>query len=182
MVDLRLLPDSIRDESTEAMLQIVLEDIAGIDLTPLLVYHIDTVPASALPHLAEQFDVLGYRGWRLATSDADKRSLIKSAIELHRYKGTRYAIEKVLEVLGLQGDVEEWFQYGAAQGFFRITIDLNKEYSDETKAELIKLVSKYKNTRSHLDELLANMFVKTTTPYIGAAPIVTTKITVYPFN
>jgi P2-related tail formation protein len=44
--------------------QVPEERLAEIDLSVLLVYMIDTVPAEVLPILADQFDVLGYKGWR----------------------------------------------------------------------------------------------------------------------
>lgn len=44
--------------------QIAQERLAELDLAVLLIYMIDTVPAEVLPILAEQFDLLGYKGWR----------------------------------------------------------------------------------------------------------------------
>ncbi len=44
--------------------QVPQERLAELDLSVLLIYMIDTVNADALPILAEQFDVLGYKGWR----------------------------------------------------------------------------------------------------------------------
>lgn len=52
-----------------------------IDLTPLLVYLLDMIEASALPWLAEQLALTGVNGWHLA----------ESAITLHRYKGTPWS-------------------------------------------------------------------------------------------
>lgn len=39
--------------------------MAALEIENALVYLIDTVPADVLPYLAEQFDVLGYKGWGL---------------------------------------------------------------------------------------------------------------------
>src|ERR1700686_3604361 len=51
------LPPSINDSRSSALMDLVAR-LAAIDLTPLLVYRIDSVPASALPFLAWQFDIL----------------------------------------------------------------------------------------------------------------------------
>ncbi|HDS5467809.1 TPA: phage tail protein, partial [Enterobacter asburiae] len=63
----------------------------SINLEALMVYLVDIVDSSALPWLGEQFSLFG-DGWELAESDDVRRSLIKSAIELHRYKGTPWSI------------------------------------------------------------------------------------------
>lgn len=103
-----LPPPLARDLNCRAM-----ETLAGrlstLDLTPLVVYDFDTVPASALPSLAEQFRVLGDAGWNLATTEAQQRALLKEAGALHRIRGTPYAVSRVLEILGLTASLAEWF-------------------------------------------------------------------------
>lgn len=71
-----------------------------IDLSQALVYIIDNAPAEVLPYLADQFDVLGYKGWLFADTDAKKRALLKKAIILHRRKGTPWAIREALKAIG----------------------------------------------------------------------------------
>ena len=51
------IPPSINDTRSQALMDLV-ERLGEIDLTPLLVYRIDSVPAAALPFLAWQFDIL----------------------------------------------------------------------------------------------------------------------------
>ena len=51
------IPPSINDSRSRALLTLV-DRLAQLDLGPLLVYRIDSVPASALPFLAWQFDIL----------------------------------------------------------------------------------------------------------------------------
>lgn len=53
------------------------------------------------PLLAEKWSVTGEDGMLLADDIESKRALIKSAIELHRRKGTPWAIREVLRKLGL---------------------------------------------------------------------------------
>src|SRR5579864_6144170 len=56
MADLQI-PPSINDSRSRAIMDLV-KRLGGIDLVPLLVYRIDSAPASALPFLAWQFDIL----------------------------------------------------------------------------------------------------------------------------
>ena len=76
----------------------------NIDLSVLMVYLVDIVDSSALPSLGEQFSLFG-DGWELAESDDVRRMLIKSAIELHRYKGTPWSIREIIRRFGF-GEVD----------------------------------------------------------------------------
>lgn len=51
------IPPSIDDARSRALMKLVAR-LGGLDLVPLLVYRIDSVPESALPYLAWQFDIL----------------------------------------------------------------------------------------------------------------------------
>lgn len=122
------------------------DTLAEIDLTKLLVYMIDTVDASAIPALAEQFDVLGYKGMKLTTTEADQRELIKRAIELHRYKGTEWAIKQALLSIGFADVVllkgpdyyDHWAKFG-------IMITNEKvQLTDSSLNDIIQMVTEYK--------------------------------------
>lgn len=142
--------------------------MAALEIEKVLIYLIDTVDADALLPLAEQFDLLGYRGWKLAKTEADKRALIKKAIELHRYKGTPYAIKEALKSVGFFNTVIQerighlyngatqhngLINYGTGNwATFRVIFDLgsNKGISPEQTADLLGLIEEYKNVRSVL--------------------------------
>ena len=95
-----LLPPAIDDERFRAFLQSILGELEAIDLGVLEVWDFDNVHSSVLPHLAEELNVMGYRGWLLADSEAQKRELLKLAIELHKHAGTPYSIERSLKAVG----------------------------------------------------------------------------------
>ncbi|PRP72446.1 phage tail protein I [Chromobacterium amazonense] len=80
------------------------------DATELLVYLVDSVKEELLPQLAQQFHLGNDEGWLLARNARQRRELIKRAIELHRYKGTRWAMSEVFRVLGVQVELTEWWQ------------------------------------------------------------------------
>ena len=146
----------------------------GIDLTPLLVYLIDTTSAEALPYLAEQFGVLGYGGWIIAEGETQQRELLKKALELQRYKGTPWAIKEILKSVGFGGatiteggtgyspiyDAEfthnTEITYGGSSFYewatFNIALDLGETRGITTAetALAINVVKAYKNARSRL--------------------------------
>lgn len=127
--------------------------LESIQLDKLLIYIIDTVDASALPYLAIQFDVLGYKGMRLATTEEQQREVIKKAIELKRYKGTVWAVKEALRTIGYPSAiVSEGVQEGPnGWATFSIALDGgNNIISASTIQDVLKMVDEYKNVRSHL--------------------------------
>lgn len=127
-----------------------------LQLDAILVYIIDTVDASAIPALAEQFDVLGYKGMKLATTEEQQRELIKRAIELHRYKGTLWAVKEALKSIGYPDAVITEGVGEGATGWAEFRIDLDggaNQVSASAIDELVKMVNEYKNTRSHLADI-----------------------------
>jgi len=147
-----------------------------VDLSPAMVYMVDTVNAEALPFLASQFDVEGFKGWNLATTEDKKRELIKTAIEIKRHLGTPYAIKRALLAIGFSnviitegviiGDVffhngtylhdGTMFHGGMDWASFNVTISVQDPsiISDETKAQIRELIIYYKNARSLLVDVI----------------------------
>lgn len=182
MADPLLQPPLAGDERFQALGQLAAR-LNGLDLSALLVYLVDTVSASALPHLAEQFHIMGYEGWQFARDDAERRRLIKRSIELHRHKGTKWALQQVLETLQLVGTITEWFEYGGDPGYFRINIDLATRGIDETTFDaLVALVAEYKNVRSHLDLLTLSLSNVSQVPAYACAMLCGEVATVYPYE
>lgn len=125
-----------------------------LDTEVLLVYLIDSVNESALVHLAEQFHIMGNEGWLQTKTTIEKRELIKNAIELHRYKGTKYALIKVLNSLNINGEIQEWFEYEGEPFHFKVNIFLqNFAYNQKVFESLKKMIEEYKNVRSVLEEI-----------------------------
>lgn len=134
----------------------------------LLMYLIDQAPENALYYLARQFNVLGWKGWNLATTDQERRTLIKNAITLHRKKGTVFAIKEAVRSVGFENaEVREGVgvEYdgdhnhdgtityaGGNWATFRVTIFVggDVEINPQLSADLRALIGEYKNARSHL--------------------------------
>jgi len=151
MADNRLIP--IKDESSLAFNELF-DRLGTLDLTPLLIYLVDNVNSTALPHLAEQFDVTGNKGWLLTTTDDEKRALIKQSVKIHKLKGTKAAIKNVFNVLNLNGIIQEWFEYGGNPYYFKIFLTFNDSSFDSSSyINLKNMINEYKNIRSVLEEL-----------------------------
>ncbi len=179
MADILLPPPLAGDERFQALDQLA-SRISDMDLSPLLVYLVDTVNASALPNLAEQLHILG-EGWQFARDDDERRRLLKRSVELHRYKGTRWAIEQVLETLELSGQISEWFEYSGQPYHFKINIDLATRGIDEATFDaLVVLVTEYKNVRSHLEQLTLSLVNHSAVPTIAAVTLCGEVVSLYP--
>lgn len=144
---------------------------SGIPIENIMVYLVDIVPMDVLYYLAEQWDVLGLKGWDLCDTDEEKRTLVKGAIELHRYKGTPWAIIEALKRVGFgESTIDEGVGYyydggviadgsatygGYQWAQFRVNVDLgNGKGLDTQSLSRIKfMIKEYKNTRSHLASL-----------------------------
>lgn len=88
-------------------------------------------------------------GLALANSKKERADLIRASVQLHRYKGTPYAIERALKAVGIKGESEEWFEYDGEPYHFWVELSLNQKLND---LELIReMIMEYKNVRSWFD-------------------------------
>lgn len=182
MADKRLIPVGIRDTNTEALNELI-ERLGILDITPILVYLIDNVAVSALPHLAEQFHVAGGEGWLLTQTEAERRNLIKKSIELHRYKGTPWAVKEAIKALGyfdisIQERLpvvtynnlatysgSEDFGAGSRWALFKVLIDIGetKSLTRDDITRLTDAINEWKNARSKLKEITFSATITDTT-------------------
>ncbi len=140
---------------------LVKQRFSELQMDALLVYLVDTVEESALIYLANQFDVMGFKGFGLAHTVDEKREVIKRAIELHRYKGTIWAIKQALTTIGypLQNTagvpaIVITEHVGGHWARFKVTVELGgNPISVASIADLVRMITEYKNTRSWLDEI-----------------------------
>lgn len=114
----------------------------------ILVHFLDIVDASILPALAEEFDVLGIKGWDFVTTEKEQRELLKNAIALKRRRGTEWAVEQAINLVYSNYAVDDHFTHWA---IFRIRIDSNVEWPDPDKAaRALALINEYKPKSRHL--------------------------------
>ncbi len=153
-----ILPDSVAGIPHIAAFDAVSADrMNGIEIENLLVYIVDTVSASALPYLAHQFDIEGFSGYKLATTDQQRRDIIKQAIELKRYSGTVWAIKQAMLLVGYtDATIVEGIDTGDPDtdwARFSISSELGDTVGVEgtSQSYLAKLILSYKPARSYLE-------------------------------
>ncbi len=194
MPELNAAP-SINDSRAQALLTLIAR-LGLIDLGPLLIYRIDSVPAGALPFLAWQFDILSPL-WQLiaplsigidaltnidllldidnlieggaqvaqdSLTVAAQRELLKSAIPLHRVRGTPWAVKQALKSLGwmevslLEGQ-DSWggTVYAPSQGWavFRAMVNLEEgqEVDQGAVETAVAAIKFFKPARAWLDSV-----------------------------
>ncbi len=125
---------SINDSRTQALLKLIAR-LADLDLTPMLVYRIDSDALTNVDLLIDIDNLIETGGMVSAGSltEAAQREMLKSAVPLHRFRGTPWAVKEALAALGwtqvslLEGQ-SRWggAVYPASQGWavFRVMIDL----------------------------------------------------------
>lgn len=148
-----LLQPSLQGDSRMENLARLIARLSALPVSVPIVNLFDRVDASALASLAEQFHVMGDEGWNLAGTEAARRALLKRAIELHRHKGTPWAVRTALETaLPTEASIKEWFAYGGDPFFFRVRLDVSELGLDEQGlTSAVRLILDYKNVRSWLE-------------------------------
>ena len=105
MAEDSLLIPALRSDATMQAIESLTRRLLDQRVPAVVVMDIDNLPPSAIQHMAEQLSILDEPAWELAETDAARRNLLKRAFELHRFKGTSYAVRLVFSMLGL-GDVQ----------------------------------------------------------------------------
>lgn len=155
-----------RDENKEKLAESIANDLAKTlsDTEKALIFpEIDTLPEELLDILADDFKI----DWYDVESPVwYKRQTVKECILVHKYKGTKYAVETALHSMFMSAEVQEWFEYDGEPYHFKVVV------YGHTSSNLKKLNSKLlyaKNLRSVLDKV---NFVLITDPidvYAGMA-------------
>ena len=155
-----ILPDSVALYPHLMAFDIAVKEyLDELKLELLLIYFIDQVDERALPILAQQFDVLGYKGWKLTSNTQQRRDLLKRAIEFHKYKGTIWAIKESLKAIGFLDIVITEHVNGHWARFSLLIDNESVVISDSSFTDIIAMVEEYKNVRSYLDGVFMNFTV-----------------------
>ncbi len=134
-------------------------------------------PVDLLPYLAWALSVDRWdKGWPAAK----KVAAIQQSYWLHRRKGTRAAVRRVIEDMGFSATFAEWFDVGDAPGTFRLEVDVNEVgLTPKTLDELNRLIGDAKPVSRHLAQLKIAASSRGTA-WIGSCVFDGEIITVYP--
>jgi phage tail P2-like protein len=138
-----------------------------------------TCPVDLLPWLAWALSV---DEWESDWPEQIKRDVIAGSMEIHRHKGTPWAVEQALILAGMPfARVEEWFEYAGTPGHFKVVVDIEgQSVSAAEEAKLLRYVESAKRKSAKLDSLDYNLSVLTTIPAHAVGLQSSEIITVYP--
>ena len=132
-------------------------------------------------------DLLPYLAWALSVDRWDKNwpaarkvAAIQRSYWLHRRKGTRAAVRRVIEDMGFSATFAEWFDVDDEPGTFRLGVDVNEVgLTPKTLDELNRLIGDAKPVSRHLARL--DVISRTSgSIYMGAALYTGDIVTIYP--
>lgn len=105
-------------------------------------------PADNLPWLAWAFHV---DDWDDSWPESVRRKVVADSIEIHRRKGTPWAVERALADIGYPTELDD--DTGAAY-IFNIAVSLSEGANvANVYAKALAAAMKYKNTRSHIGSI-----------------------------
>jgi phage tail P2-like protein len=120
-----VIPSSIAgDPQIQAMIEALDPELRSVslDTREALIYsRIDELPEDAIDLLAWQFHVDFYEPVGLPLEV--KRGLVKTAILVHKRKGTKWAVEELCGIVFGDTRVRPWFEYGGEPYHFNISVD-----------------------------------------------------------
>lgn len=142
-----LTRDEDKSKLADAIAQ-MLSDTAT-ELDQAIIYpNVNKLSENLLDILADDFRVewYDYEG-----TIEEKRKTISECISIHRYKGTKYAVETALKSVYDTVKVQEWYEYGGDPYHFKVII-YDSSGNEEKRNRILAKVKYYKNLRSHLEE------------------------------
>ena len=129
---------------------------------------IDRADEAVLDILAVQFRVDWYdTSYPIET----KRRIIKTALEVRRYCGTEWAVQKALSSIYPNVKISEWYDYGGRPGYWRMNVDITDDgviyYTPE---EIEKRLGYARRCTAHLEHIIYIVEPHERSPaYIAAA-------------
>ena len=176
----RYMQGDITTRALCATLNPLLQELGSLVDLAIIYPKIGELSGAVLDELAWGFHVDGYDA---LANDEEKRRLILNSFLIHKYKGTAFAVRKIVEsVFGSAGTIEEWFQYSGSPYHFRM--DVFCEARGVTAADQLRamqLVEAGKNLRSELDGIRL-ILSQSVTERVAAVGTWGTLIEVYPMG
>lgn len=139
-----------RDDDKQKLAESIADELAltAADTIKALIFPcIDQLPETVLDTLAYDFKVDWYE---YSAPIQNKRNAIKECIPVHKFKGTKYAVETAVHSLYDKAEVQEWFEYGGEPYHFKIKVFGS---SSENIKQVYQKIQYAKNLRSVLDSV-----------------------------
>lgn len=134
-------------------------------------------PLSLLPWLAWAYSV---DQWADSWPESVKRQVVNDAFDIHRYKGTPYAVQQALNSLGIKTNILEWWESGGSnmRGTMKVLALVNDNITDENDglitskmlAMVTEAIRASKRGSIHFDVELGISFDESFTVAAGISP------------
>lgn len=148
----KTLPPALKKDAGFAALgEVIAEQLAkNRELSDKAIIYpaIDKLSEEALDALAYDFNVSWYD---YEGTLSEKQKTILECMNVHQFKGTKYAVETALRSVYDSVRVTEWFEYGGEPYHFKVII-YDSSNDKEKRARILAKVQYYKNLRSVLEE------------------------------
>lgn len=148
---LRLLPVFMRDDQAVKALSQAVNDLIGEPGKRLATIRtwdkIDELTEAECDELAWELDIDWYDSTGMSLEE--KRETIKSAQQIKRKRGTKWAVERLISAYFGEGYVLEWFESNGSPYTFEV-LTTNPNISPENYDKFVEAVNAAKNERSRM--------------------------------
>lgn len=152
-----LLPYAMQDESNLALEECI-NHALDIDMTNFLTTIVDNLSDAVLYEKAKMFHITGIEGWNDCKTRAERESLVKNAIRIHRSKGTVSSIKSRLN--GTVIEYHSWQEYGGIPNHFRIKVLTEEMLDVQTYKKILTAVEEFKRLSSKQDKIEVQTLIK----------------------
>lgn len=149
---IKLLPQWMREDETDKALAEATDKLFKEPAKRMATLRtwdqIDNLTDVELDELAWELNIDWYR------SDFEidrKRATIKQAAAIMAKRGTKWAVERLVETAFGVGIVQEWFEYGGQPYFFKVTT--NATLTEDGMQIFLGMIERVKSARSHIDAI-----------------------------
>lgn len=111
---------------------------------------LDGVPEKVLDYLAKEWKVIYYRA---EFSVQRKREILKNALKVKMFAGTKSAVQQLASMLFGKAEIEEWFEFREAKqepGYFDVKVTAEETLTAEQHEGFGRLIEDIKNASSHI--------------------------------
>mgnify|MGYP002853166183 CR=1 FL=1 len=154
-----IMPENLVKDSNTNLIAESLNDelrlITEASSEALILPRIDELDERIIDILAWQYHVDFYE---LAETLEMKRELVRESLKWHMKKGTQYAIIKALDMLGIEAEYKNWYEYGGEPYTFSLKARVREDYYihnnyEQMLSNIYRAVNKSKAARSWLAKL-----------------------------
>ena len=150
----------LKDSNTNAIAESLnneLGQVSQVTREALILPRLDELDEQVIDMLAWQYHVDFYE---LADDIDMKRKMVRESLLWHMKKGTKYAIIKALDILGIEAEYKNWYEFEPAHEpytfeiYARVRDDYYRHHSYEQMIQNIyRMVNKSKAARSLMSRL-----------------------------